>query len=54
MQRFLVRREYPVVVDGIFGRGTDVVVQQFQQARGLKPDGIVGAATWAMLRDGER
>ena len=36
--------------DGIFGSKTDEAVRAFQQAKGLKVDGIIGAKTWAALR----
>lgn len=35
--------------DGVFGRLTKTAVINFQQEHDLKPDGIVGQATWAML-----
>ena len=35
--------------DADFGSGTDKAVRQFQTAKGLEVDGIVGAATWAAL-----
>lgn len=35
--------------DGIFGKGTETAVKQFQKDSGLKADGIVGPATWSAL-----
>ena len=35
--------------DGIFGRGTQDAVRQFQRQQGLDADGIVGPKTWAAL-----
>lgn len=35
--------------DGDFGPGTKAAVAAFQQANGLTPDGIAGAATWSAL-----
>lgn len=35
--------------DGNFDRQTEKAVRRFQQVYGLKSDGIVGAATWAVL-----
>jgi len=36
--------------DGIFGHGTSKAVKRFQRRHGLHADGIVGAATWSMIR----
>ena len=36
-------------LDGNFGLGTKAAVQAFQASKGLKPDGIVGAATRAAI-----
>ena len=39
-----------IVVDGLYGRGTEAVVKTFQSDHGLTPDGLVGAAqTWPAL-----
>jgi len=35
-----------VQADGIFGKGTDTAVRNWQQIQGLIVDGIVGPATW--------
>lgn len=36
-------------VDGIFGKATEAAVITYQKLNGLKPDGIVGNATWSKL-----
>jgi hypothetical protein len=40
-----------LVVDGVFGRGTQAAVMAFQAANGLQVDGVVGRKTWAALGD---
>ena len=32
--------------DGIFGKGTEFAVKEFQKLNGLVVDGLVGAGTW--------
>lgn len=38
-----------VELDGTFGPSTEAAVRDFQQGRGLPPDGLVGADTWGQL-----
>jgi peptidoglycan hydrolase-like protein with peptidoglycan-binding domain len=38
-----------VSIDGDFGKGTAHALREFQKAHGLKPDGVVGPATWKAL-----
>jgi peptidoglycan hydrolase-like protein with peptidoglycan-binding domain len=37
-------------IDGIFGAETELAVQEAQRKFSLEPDGVVGSATWAVLR----
>jgi N-acetylmuramoyl-L-alanine amidase len=39
----------PDELDGTFGRSTETAVREFQRARGLPDDGIVGSDTWEQL-----
>ncbi|MGI8505348.1 MAG: peptidoglycan-binding domain-containing protein [Solirubrobacteraceae bacterium] len=48
-QEHLISAGYATGVDGGFGVKTQRVVESFQTAHGLTPDGIVGPATWAAL-----
>ena len=49
LQVLLNRHGGTLVVDGDFGGETDTNVRQYQQARGLTVDGIVGPDTWEHL-----
>lgn len=40
----------PGDIDGIFGKGVDAAVREFQKDNSLLVDGIVGPATWRKLR----
>lgn len=40
---------YTGLVNGLYGDTTAIAVSRFQQAAGLKSDGIVGATTWDRL-----
>jgi putative chitinase len=49
IQMALRRWGLPITPDGHFGTKTHNAVAQFQRAKGLSPDGIVGPATWTSL-----
>lgn len=49
MQELLRAHGFEMRIDGDFGWRTEVAVKQFQRQHGLRIDGIVGPATWAML-----
>jgi hypothetical protein len=48
-QEHLVSAGYRVTVDGGFGPGTQLAVEQFQSAKGLPITGVVDAGTWYYL-----
>ena len=52
LQRALKQLGYNVgVADGIFGNGTQLQVEKFQEANELYPDGIVGQGTLAVMNE---
>ena len=53
LQAMLRRHDRAVVIDGLFGRGTEGLVRSFQSSRGLRSDGVVGPDTWQALLDPE-
>ena len=44
----------PGPVDGIFGAATESAVKQFQQARGIAADGVVGRVTWINIDEADQ
>jgi hypothetical protein len=44
-----IQKKLNVDVDGVFGSATEAALRQFQRAKGLVPDGIVGPQTWVAL-----
>ncbi|ARV61891.1 hypothetical protein BZZ01_27625 [Nostocales cyanobacterium HT-58-2] len=44
---------YTGTVDGVYNENTAIAVSRFQEAAGLKADGIVDASTWRQLFPGE-
>lgn len=49
IQGQLVDLGYDVVADGEYGPATVDAVRQFQESQGIKPDGLVGPATYQAL-----
>jgi murein DD-endopeptidase MepM/ murein hydrolase activator NlpD len=49
VERRLLELGYAVEVDRYFDSGTHRAVRRFQRSEGLRPDGIVGPATWRAL-----
>jgi ribosomal protein S11 len=49
IQRLLGAHGLQVVVDGVFGSGTESAVRRFQTREGLRADGVVGPQTWEAL-----
>ncbi len=54
LQILLNESGYQLMVDGIFGKGTEKAVKDFQQKAALTVDGVVGPATWEALRQPEK
>lgn len=52
LQTLLNKNGANLQVDGIFGAKTEAAVRQYQQANGLKADGVVGVNTWSVLLRG--
>jgi hypothetical protein len=51
LQEMLRKLGYDIGTDGVFGKGTENVVLDFQRKNNLKIDGIVGAKTLILLHD---
>lgn len=49
LQTLLKKNGASLTVDGKFGPATEEAVKRFQEAHGLKADGIVGSQTWEAL-----
>jgi hypothetical protein len=52
LQKLLTRAGAKLNPDGVFGPKTLAAVRQFQHAKHLTPDGIVGKHTWPRLTEG--
>ncbi|MBO3746173.1 peptidoglycan-binding protein [Streptosporangiaceae bacterium NEAU-GS5] len=42
----MMKRGWPIKVDGSYGPKSEDICRQFQQSHGLQPDGQVGRNTW--------
>jgi peptidoglycan hydrolase-like protein with peptidoglycan-binding domain len=49
LQQSLVKKGYPVAIDGFFGAKTEQAVINFQKKNKITVDGIVGQQTWTKL-----
>lgn len=49
LQKFLLGRDFPIVVDENFGPQTEGVVKDYQRSRCIEVDGKVGPQTWGKL-----
>lgn len=49
LQVLLYRQKHGLLIDGVFGSGTQAAVKAYQTLRNLTSDSIVGANTWASL-----
>ncbi len=49
VQRLLRRHDFPIRVDGVYGRSTAAAVRAFQRVHGVPATGIVGPATYRAL-----
>lgn len=49
IQQALSNQGYSVDIDGIFGKGTEDAVRQFQANHGLEADGVIGPATYEAI-----
>lgn len=49
LQRLLAAHGFEIRIDGVFGPGTEDILQQFQERAGLMPDGVAGPKTMAAL-----
>lgn len=54
LQRLLHRHRVPIRIDGLYGQDTAAAVRWFQRTHGLRPDGIVGPATYQALHRPEK
>jgi peptidoglycan hydrolase-like protein with peptidoglycan-binding domain len=49
LQQSLVKKGYPLAIDGFFGAKTEQAVINFQETNNITVDGIVGQQTWTKL-----